>query len=61
MMETQVKSLHSGDPDVIHTHGLQVLDYSGAKLLQVPYYSGAKHMQVPDQGVNDLRSSDDHY
>jgi hypothetical protein len=42
--------LHCGDPDVIHTHGLQV-----------PYYSGAKHLQVPDQGVNDLQSSDDHY
>ncbi len=39
MERALVKSLHSGDPDVIQTRGLQV-----------PDYLGAKHLQVPDQG-----------
>ncbi len=54
---TLVEFLHSGDPDVIPTRGLQVPNYSGVSDLQVPdyRYSGMKAWS----GVNDLHSSDD--
>jgi hypothetical protein len=50
MERTLVKSLHSGDPDVIQTQGLQNPDYSysGVNDLQLPDFSGVSFLQVPD-------------
>ncbi len=58
MERTLVKSLHSGDPDVIQTRGLH---YLGVNDLQFPDHSGVNDLQVPDQGVNDLQLSGDCY
>jgi|LakMenEpi03Aug12_release.lakeMendotaPanAssembly.Ray.scaffolds.fasta_scaffold3051203_1 hypothetical protein len=50
MEMTLVKSLKSGDPDVIQSRVLQRPDYSGVSDLQVSDYSEVNDLQVPNQG-----------
>jgi hypothetical protein len=47
-----VKCIHSGDPDVIQAHGLQVTDYSGcflAHTIQLTWWSYIDFVQTPER------------